>query len=98
MLDLDWSAQLQRIKRDEVFNSSMVIITIVAEDGKNREMNCLPLSMLNGWLFGVRENKVKPEIRDKLIHYKKECYVALHGYFYKTAPTITDTITANRCN
>lgn len=82
-IGLDWTAQAQRLKRDEILNSTMVIITIVAEDGKQREMICLPIEYINGWLFGIDVNRCKPEIRETLIKYKKECYQALHDYWFK---------------
>ncbi|ELA08727.1 putative antirepressor protein [Moraxella macacae 0408225] len=82
-IGLDWDAQRQRINRDEVLNSTTVIITAVGNDGKNREMLCLPIQYLNGWLFGVDTNRVKAEIKDKLITYKKECYQALFDYWTK---------------
>ena len=81
-IGLDWKSQYYRMKRDDVLNSTMVIITIVAEDGKKREMTCLPIEYLNGWLFGIDINRCKPEIRDTLIKYKKECYQALHDYWF----------------
>ena len=61
----------------------MIVMIIVAEDGKNREMVCLPIEYLNGWLFGIDVNRCKPEIRETLIKYKKECYQALHDYWFK---------------
>ena len=81
-IGLDWKSQYSRMKRDDVLNSTMVIITTVAEDGKNREMLCLPIQYLNGWLFGIDINRCNPEIRDTLIKYKKECYQALHDYWF----------------
>lgn len=60
----------------------MIMTIIVAEDGKKREMICLPIEYLNGWLFGIDINRCKPEIRDTLIKYKKECYQALHDYWF----------------
>ena len=81
-IGLDWKSQYSRMKRDDVLNSTVVIITTVAEDGKNREMLCLPIQYLNGWLFGIDINRCKPEIRDTLIKYKKECYQALHDYWF----------------
>ena len=81
-IGLDWKSQYSRMKRDDVLNSTMVIITIVAEDGKKREMICLPIEYINGWLFGIDINRCKPEIRDTLIKYKKECYQALHDYWF----------------
>ncbi|MGV7078497.1 phage antirepressor N-terminal domain-containing protein [Testudinibacter sp. P80/BLE/0925] len=80
-IGLAWEPQLLRIKRDDVLNSTMIITIMVAEDGKKREMICLPIDYLNGWLFGIDVKRVKPEIRDTLITYKKECYKALHDYW-----------------
>ena len=57
------------------------MIKAVATDGKNRELLCLPIHYLNGWLFGVDTNRVKAQIKDKLITYKKECYQALFDYW-----------------
>ena len=82
-IGLAWESQLLRIKRDDVLNSTMIIMIIVAEDGKKREMICLPIEYLNGWLFGIDVKRCKPEIRDTLIKYKKECYQALHDYWFK---------------
>lgn len=80
-IGLAWNAQLERINRDEVLNSTVRMIRMVANDGKNREMLCLPIQYLNGWLFGVDTNRVKTEIKDKLITYKKECYQVLFNYW-----------------
>ncbi|ACA32543.1 putative antirepressor protein [Histophilus somni 2336] len=82
-IGLDWASQYSRIKRDDILNSTIVIITTVAEDSKIREMLCLPIDYLNGWLFGIDVNRCKPEIRETLIKYKKECYAALHDYWFK---------------
>lgn len=79
-IGLTWEPQLARIKRDDVLSSTMIVMIMVAEDGKKREMICLPIEYLNGWLFGIDINRCKPEIRDTLIKYKKECYQALHDY------------------
>lgn len=80
-IGLDWEAQRQRISRDEVLNSTACMTKAVATDGKNRELLCLPIHYLNGWLFGVDTNRVKAQIKDKLITYKKECYQALFDYW-----------------
>ncbi|WP_336368925.1 phage antirepressor N-terminal domain-containing protein, partial [Avibacterium paragallinarum] len=44
---------------------------------------CLPIQYLNGWLFGIDVKRVKPEIRETLITYKRECYQALFDYWNK---------------
>lgn len=80
-IGLDWGAQLKRIKRNHILNSTMVIMTTVAQDGKSREITCLPLSMLNGWLLGIDTNRVKPELREKLEQYQLECFDVLFEYW-----------------
>lgn len=52
-MGLDWPSQLRNIKTDPVLNSVMVNLTTVAEDGRAREMVCLPLDHLHGWMFKV---------------------------------------------
>lgn len=80
-IGLDWEAQRQRISRDEVLNSVACMIKATSTDSKIYKMLCLPIHYLNGWLFGVDVNRVKPQIKDKLITYKKECYQALFDYW-----------------
>lgn len=52
-LGLDWSKQLRSLKSDPVLSSTMDVSSIVGADGKTREMVCLPLDYLNGWLFKI---------------------------------------------
>jgi hypothetical protein len=91
-LGLDWSAQTRRINRDPVLAQVMMSVAVMATDidpGSKRprtsEMLSVPLSYLNGWLFGVNANRVKDEIRDKLIRYQMECYKVLAREFVQTA-------------
>ena len=80
-IGLAWEPQVLRIKRDEVLSQGMIIM-ITPTNGGNQNMICLPIEYLNGWLFGIDINRCKPEIRDTLIKYKKECYQALHDYWF----------------
>lgn len=83
-IGLQWEAQLKRIKRHSVMSTCMSIMDIqVPGDIQSRGVITLPLDMLNGWLFGVEPNKVRPEIRDKLIEYQRECFTVLHDYWAK---------------
>lgn len=81
-IGLDWEAQRQRIRRDEVLSQGAVMITLPSVSGEQQTL-CLPIQYLNGWLFGIDTNRVKPEIRETLIKYKKECYQALFDYWFK---------------
>lgn len=53
-IGLDWKSQHSRIQRHPVLSTCMVMMTTQAQgDDQRREITCLPLNMLNGWLFGV---------------------------------------------
>lgn len=80
-IGLGWQSQHKRIQRHPVLAATVAMMTMVAEDGKDRELTCLPLDMLNGWLFGVDASRVKPEIRETLVQYQRECYGALAAYW-----------------
>ena len=90
-LGLDWSGQLQRLRRDPVLSealSGVVITPTPLEDNKfanPQEMMCLPLDYLNGWLFGVNANRVKSEIKEQVIRYQRDCYKVLADAFQSTA-------------
>ncbi len=89
-LGLDRSGQTQRIRRDPVLSEAARIMSggvtppdIAPSSRRPRtsSMLCLPLDMLNGWLFGINANRVKPEIREGLIRYQRECYRVLADAF-----------------
>ena len=82
-LGLDWASQFTKIKSNEILEPTIVFITTVAEDGKNREMVCLPIDMINGWLFTINPNRVSEEIRPVVLYYQKECYRALFEFWNK---------------
>jgi hypothetical protein len=89
-LGLDWSAQRQRINRDSVLSDAMVMITTPQKNPSgsgfiDQETLSLPLEYLNGWLFGIDDTRVKEEIRQKVIDYKKQCYLVLYEFFNKGA-------------
>ncbi len=88
-LGVDWSAQFRRLSRDAVLSEVQATVAITATDGRIREQVCLPLDYLNGWLFGVSAERVKPEIRERLVRYQKECYRVLARAFVKE-PTASD--------
>ena len=79
-LGINWDAQRQRIQRDTVLSEGAVIMTVPSKGG-DQETTVLPLEYLNGWLFGIDDKKVKPEIQPMIIAYKKDCYNTLFQYF-----------------
>ena len=80
-MGLDWKSQFVKLKQR--FASTVVEITIVANDGKERLMICLPVRKLFGWLMTISPNKVKPELRETVIKYQEECDDVLWDYWTK---------------
>lgn len=80
-IGLQWESQYNRLRRNEVLTSTISVMNMVAVDGKEREQVCLPLEYLNGWLFGISTSRVKPEIRQRLEDYQRECYQVLNAYW-----------------
>src|SRR5690606_34679031 len=66
---------------DEILGSTAVLSTVVAGDGKDREMFCLPYKYIFGWLFTINPKNVKEEAREAVINYKRACYDALYQNF-----------------
>ncbi|WP_280565114.1 phage antirepressor N-terminal domain-containing protein, partial [Chromohalobacter sp. 48-RD10] len=86
-IGLQWESQYNRIKRHPVLASTISMMNMVAADGKRRKLLTLPLNKLNGWLFGIDTNRVKPEIREKLVEYQAECFDVLSDYWQKGQAT-----------
>lgn len=86
-MGLDWSSQKKLIERDPVLNSTVVMMPTVAHDGKKREMFCLPLNYLNGWLFKIDVSRYKGEMREKLIRYQKGCRQS--GQYWKIGMSVS---------
>lgn len=80
-LGVDFSSQRKKIFEDPILSTVMVEKITAGADGKQREMFCLPLEFVYGWLFTINPDKVKPEVAKQVITYKRECYHALYNYF-----------------
>lgn len=80
-LGLDWSSQYRRVQRDSVLSRSVRNLTIHGTDGRPRDVICLPLDKLAGWLFGITTSKVKPDLAPKLDRYREECFKVLWKEF-----------------
>lgn len=74
--------QIEKLNEDEILSSTVTLRVTVGADGKDREMVCLPLEYVYGWLFTINPKNVKAESRESVIRYKKECYDALYRHFF----------------
>jgi len=80
-LGVDFSSQRRRVLRDEVMAERVRPVLMTAADGRQRELLCLPLDLLPGWLFGVTVSKVRPDLQEKLRRYRGECFRILWEAF-----------------
>ncbi|HGX8722051.1 TPA: phage antirepressor N-terminal domain-containing protein [Escherichia coli] len=81
-LGMSWSTQQTKLMK-QISKFNCVHMNMIAADGKLRKLLCLPLKKLNGWLFSINPEKVRADIRDKLIQYQEECFTVLHDYWTK---------------
>jgi len=75
-LGLNWSAQYRRLLRTPVLAKRVTKMAMPSAGGSQDTLT-LPLDLLNGWLFGIDVQRVRPERREALIAYQEECYAVL---------------------
>lgn len=80
-LGMSWGTQQQKLSRH--INKFGCIHMNIPSAGGIQKMLCLPLKKLNGWLFSINPEKVRADIRNKLIQYQEECFTVLHDYWTK---------------
>jgi hypothetical protein len=79
-LGLNWPGQFLRIRREPVLHEALTVCIMQTVQGE-REMLALPLKLLPGFLFGLNASRVKPELRDKILRYQRDCYEVLWTAF-----------------
>lgn len=84
-IGIDVESQRDKIQADEILSSTAVLSTAVAADGKEREMFCLPLRYIYGWLFTINPKNVTPDAREAVTRYRRECYDVLYAHFNESA-------------
>ena len=87
-LGLDWSDQLQRIKRDPVLGNEIKTISVgvtttqIRGRGEGAKYHvCLPKQYLSGFLFGINANRVRKELRESVIKWQREAHLFLDAVF-----------------
>ncbi|WP_289741588.1 phage antirepressor N-terminal domain-containing protein [uncultured Duncaniella sp.] len=83
-IGIAFQPQNDKIKEHPILRSTVTIIVTVGADGKPREMVCLPVKFIYGWLFTINPGKVAPEARAKVEAYSLECYEVLYNHFNTT--------------
>lgn len=83
-LGLAWSGQFERLQRDAILSEAIRGVRVTRTPGRgggSQEMLALPLKFLPGFLFGVNANRVKEELRERVLRYQRECYDVLADAF-----------------
>ena len=81
LLGVDWGGQYRRIQRDPVLSEEARRIDVTSTRRGTQPMVCLPLDYISGFLFGLNADRVKPELRERVILYQRECYKVLAEAF-----------------
>lgn len=78
-MGMDWAGQFTKLKSNPK-RWGIEIISIPSNSGDQQAI-CLPLRKTAAWLMTISPNKVKPEIREKIIQYQNECDDVLWKYW-----------------
>lgn len=82
-MGLAWKPQFGKIKaRGERFCVTMMVTQMPGDD-QTREVVCLPLRKLPGWLMTINPHKVAPKLRAAVVLYQNECDDALWDFWTK---------------
>lgn len=81
LLGVDWGGQYRRIQRDPVLSEEIQRIDVTSTRRGTQPMVCLPLDYISGFLFGLNADRVKPELRERVLRYQRECYKVLAEAF-----------------
>lgn len=80
-IGVNYTTQLEKLKSHPILSSTIPLRGTVGADGKDREMVCLPVKFVYGWLFTINPGNVSEEAREKVIKYQMECYEVLYDHF-----------------
>lgn len=82
-IGLNWGAQRDKLRAGKgKFNCTD--ISTVGKDSKNRDMLCIPLTKLNGFLFTINPERIPDtQVRRRVELYQEECFIVLHSYWFK---------------
>jgi len=79
-LGLEWEVEYERLTRSRKWRTRE--ISFPTPEGL-RQMLCIPLLKLGLWLASVPREKVKRELREKLVAYQEDCDMVLWTHWQK---------------
>lgn len=81
-MGLYWTTQHRKIVASNRYTHKAIP---VQTSSNVQEMICIPLTKLNGWMCSVNPERVRADLREKVIMYQEECFIVLYNYFEKGA-------------
>lgn len=80
-IGIHFEPQYTKIKEVEIFSSTVTLSVMVGADGRSREMVCLPVKHVCGWLYTISPKNVNQDARQKILSYREEVNDILTSYF-----------------
>lgn len=81
-MGLSWRRQHRKLTEDADRFCVALMATQMPGDDQRREHVFIPLERLFGWLMTIQPSRVKPEIRETVIAYQRECDRVLFRHFF----------------
>lgn len=78
-LGLNWASQSVKLSKNKERFGCCDIAT--PTKGGVQNMVFIPIRKLNGWLFSINPEKVRADLKAKVIQYQEECFEVLFNYW-----------------
>ena len=69
-----------------------MFVTNTESERGGRDVQCLPLDYISGFLFGINAERVRDDLRERVIRYQRECYRVLAEAFTEGRLTTDDDL------
>ncbi|PWV65989.1 phage antirepressor N-terminal domain-containing protein [Plasticicumulans acidivorans] len=89
-MGLNWAGQHEKLNGSRFKVCVREIQMQLPGDTQRRPMTCLPLRKLPGWLMSIHPNKVRAELRERIIQYQTECDDVLWQHWNQRAGRTVD--------
>lgn len=90
-MGLDAKRQLEKVKNDSRFNYGLM--PMVGADGKKREMGVLAVDHLPAFLYSINPNRVRKDLRDRIIAFQTETFAVINAYWRKKTQIVIQNTT-----
>lgn len=90
-MGMDWASQFTKLKANAARWG--VVEIAIPSNGGPQAMVSIPLHKVAGWINSISANKVKPELRERVLRYQNECDSVLWDYW--SQKTVGQAMTAS---